>query len=106
DQGDLDKDIEKMLAEAKKLLDNPKPKKMKRNPDTPDAPYTPEGEERKGMPKEEDTPEPEKKTADGKPAAEAGAKKSEPMDEEEKALMPALGGEREKIDPRFAKKQR
>jgi hypothetical protein len=103
-QEDLDKQLEKMLADARNLLDS---KRRNRQRNFPDAPYTPEGEETKVPPKEEDTDEalPGKKDKTGKSDPRADKKATE--DEDKEPLdMPALGGPKQKVDPRFARKQR
>jgi hypothetical protein len=62
-------------------------------------------------PREEDTNEPlpnknEGKTKPGEKGDKKGDKKDMEDDEKEPLFMPALGGPREKMDPRFAKKRR
>src|SRR5207253_9137323 len=76
EQADLDKELEKMLADAKNLLDAGKDRKKKKAPEFPDSPYTPDGKEVKVPPKEEDTNEPlpgqkdkKKEEAKDKPAS-------------------------------------
>ncbi|HWG45822.1 MAG TPA: hypothetical protein VN688_23880 [Gemmataceae bacterium] len=109
-QEDIDKQIEDALARARKLLGD----RRKRNgdkPEFPDSPYNPDGKEVKVPPREEDTnePLPSKKDKDGKiKPGEKNDKKDAGKDEDEKEplYMPALGGPKEKIDPRFAKKRR
>jgi hypothetical protein len=108
-QAGLDKELEKLLAAAKQLLNSDKTRRMnRRDPTFPAEPYTPEAGEQKVPPREQDTEEPAKKgdKADpnnpGKPPA-GGEKKD---DEEESKFMPALGGPKPKVDPRFEKKQR
>jgi hypothetical protein len=108
-QEDVEKDIEKMLAQARHLLDARR--RMRDRPEFPRAPYTPEGKEAKVPPREEDTDEPlpgEKKPADkGKPGDKDKDKKDADKDDDTEPLyMPALAGERTKEDPRFAKKRR
>ncbi len=108
----LDKQLENLLAEARNLLGNEKTRRMKRRPTFPDEPYLPDAGEEKVRPKEEDTDEPPKKDGDPKSAAAKGDKKDEKKadkkdDEPEEPLyLPALGGPKPKIDPRFAQKVR
>jgi hypothetical protein len=111
-QEELDKELENLLAKAKNLLDA-KRKRPRDKPDFPDSPYTPERDEVKVPPREEDTnePLPNKNDPKGKPGekGEKGKKddkKDMEDDDKEPLFMPALGGPREKMDPRFAKKRR
>ncbi|HTU21161.1 MAG TPA: hypothetical protein VMG10_24115 [Gemmataceae bacterium] len=107
-QEDLDKQIEEMLARAGKLLGDRRRKSDK--PEFPESPYTPDGKEVKVPPREEDTnePLPGKKNKDGKnKPGDKDDKKADAKDEENEPLfMPALGGSKQKEDPRFAKKRR
>jgi hypothetical protein len=109
-QEELDKEMENLLAKAKNLLDA-KRKRGDRKPEFPDSPYTPDRDEVKVPPREEDTnePLPNKNDTKGKPG-EKGEKKDDKKDmdddDKEPLFMPALGGPREKMDPRFAKKRR
>jgi hypothetical protein len=106
-QEDLEKQLEGLLAKAKKLLE----RKDGDKPEFPDAPFRDEKEE-KGPPKEQDSDEPlpnkkdakagDKKAGDKK----AGAKDPKDEEDEDKKFMPRLGGPRQKIDPRYAKKRR
>jgi hypothetical protein len=111
-QEDLDKQLEELIAKAKKLLDTKKNRKD-RKPEFPDSPYDPDRDEMRVPPREEDTNEPLPSKKD--PNARRGDKKEgdkkddkKEMDEDDKEPlhMPALGGKREKVDPRFAKKRR
>ncbi|HJT75870.1 MAG TPA: hypothetical protein VJ739_01605 [Gemmataceae bacterium] len=107
-QEDLDKQLEKMLAAAKELLKQEKARRMKHRPEFPDEPYAPDAGERKLPPREEDPDEPEAKTDQNgkkKTAKKADEKKADD-DDKEPLYMPALGGPRPKVDPRYAKKQR
>lgn len=105
-QEDLDKQIEDMLARARKLLGE---RRRRDQPEFPESPYTPDGEV-KVPPREEDTDEPlpGQKNKDGKNnRGDKDDKKAVAKDEEDEPLfLPALGGPRQKIDPRFAKKRR
>ncbi|HEY7310093.1 MAG TPA: hypothetical protein VH643_12095 [Gemmataceae bacterium] len=106
-QEDLDKQIEDMLARARKLLGDRRRKGDK--PEFPESPYTPDGKEVKVPPREEDTnePLPNKKDKDGKAKpGDKDDKKADAKDDEEPLFMPALGGPKQKEDPRFAKKRR
>jgi hypothetical protein len=108
-QEDLDKQMEEMLAKARKLLGDRRRKGEK--PEFPDSPYTPDGKEVKVPPREEDTDEPlpGKKDKDGKKKpGEKEDKKADNKDDDDKEplFMPALRGPKEKEDPRFAKKRR
>jgi hypothetical protein len=109
-QEDLNKQIEQMLAKARQLLGEKRKRKGDR-PEFPDSPYSADGKEVKVPPREEDTnePLPAKKDKDGPTkAGDKQDKKDADKDEDDKELlfMPALGGPREKMDPRFAKKRR
>ena len=106
-QADLDKQLEKMLDAARKLLDA-KRNPNRRKPEFPDAPYTPDGDEEKVPPKEADTNEPlpnakkpgDKTNGDKKPDDMKDDDDKEPLD------MPALGGPKQVPDKRFDKKRR
>jgi hypothetical protein len=107
-QEDLEKQLEDLLAKAKKLLQ----KKDRDRPEFPDAPFR-DDKEVKVPPREEDgdDPLPKRKDKDktdksGDKKADAKDKKDMDDDEEESKYMPRLGGPREKLDPRFAKKRR
>jgi hypothetical protein len=109
-QEDLEKQLEDLLAKAKKLLQ----KKDRDRPEFPDAPFRSDDKEVKVPPREEDGDDPLPKPkevkskgdkADGK-NPDAKDKKDMDDDEEESKFMPRLGGPREKLDPRFAKKRR
>jgi hypothetical protein len=98
------------LDQARALQDAEQLKAMKRPPKFPDAPYQPEGEDAVVPPAEEDTDEPlpnaAKKATPGAEKAKADTKKNEDGEEEDPLFMPALGGPRPKLDPRFANKLR
>ncbi len=112
-QEDLEARMKKMLADAKRLLKSEKRRKTDR-PEFPDSPFDPEGKEVKVPPKEEDSDEPlptrkkDKKGTEkgGKTEDKTAKKKDDGEDEEEPKFMPRLGGERPKLDPRYAKKKR
>jgi hypothetical protein len=109
-QIDLDKELENMLASARKLLDAKKKRRaMDDDPEFPDAPYTPDGKEVKVPPKEQDGNEPLPGQKD-KPKGPLGKAEDAPekkdMEEKEPLFMPALSGDKPVLDPRFAKKQR
>jgi hypothetical protein len=109
-QEDLDRQIEKMLANARNLL--AARKRDRDRPEFPDSPYTPEGKERTVPPREEDTDEPlpkkgkDDKTGKEKPGDKEKKAEDKDDDDKEQTFMPALNGERLKTDPRFAKKKR
>jgi hypothetical protein len=105
-QKTLDELLKKDLDLAKKILDREKARRM-RKPDFPDEPFAGDPKERKTAPKEEDTPpdaDPAKKG--DKTDTTAKPEKKTGTDDEEDLFKPALKGEREKLDPRFAKKMR
>ncbi len=109
-QEELDKEMENLLAKARNLLDARR-KRGDRKPEFPDSPYTPDRDEVKVPPREEDTNEPlpnknEGKTKPGEKGDKKGDRKDMEDDDKEPLFMPALGGPREKMDPRFAKKRR
>jgi hypothetical protein len=109
EQSKLEKKADKPLADTRKLQDSEKMKKMRRRPKLPKAPYTPETDEEMVPPKEEDTDEPDEakgKAKDEKKADKKADKDKKDEDEEEPLYMPALGGPRPKLDPRFADKRR
>jgi hypothetical protein len=108
-QADLDKQLENLLAQARNLLKDDKARRMKRRPQFPGEPYTPDQGEEMVRPKEEDTDEPaaEKKDGGDKGDPAKADKKDDPKEgEEEPTYAPALGGPKPKIDPRYAKKMR
>jgi hypothetical protein len=113
-QEGLDKQLEKLLAAAKDLLagdkTQEKTKRMKRQPQFPDMPYTPDNGEETVSPKEDDPDEPaaDKKAADkgAQGNKEKWADKKSDDEKEEPLLMPALGGPKPKVDPRYARKMR
>ena len=107
-QADLDREMEKALADARNLLERARDRKNKRRPHFPDMPYDPE-DDKAGPPREEDTDEPLPKKPDAGKSGEKdpkAAKKPDDKDDEEEKFMPALGGPKPKVDPRFAKKVR
>jgi hypothetical protein len=109
-QEDLDKQMEELLARARKLLEARRDRKKDDKPDFPDRPYDPDRDEVKVPPREEDSNEPLPRKGDKSKPGEKGDKKDEKKDmdddDKEPLYMPALGGPREKVDPRFAKKRR
>jgi hypothetical protein len=109
-QEDLDKQIEQMLAKARQMLGD-KRKRKGDKPEFPDSPYSADGKEVKVPPKEEDTNEPlpakKDKGDKAKPGDKTDKKDADKDDDDKEPLyMPALGGPKEKMDPRFAKKRR
>jgi hypothetical protein len=110
-QGELDRDIDPKLADAKNLLNTPmKQRPRKKPPEFPDSPYNADGKETKVPPKEQDTDDPlpnqkDKKKDDPKNPTQAGKDKKDEK-EEEPDYQPALGGEKTKMDDRFKNKQR
>ena len=105
-QADLDRQMQNLLDAARKLLDakrNPR-----RRPNFPDEPYTPDGDEEKAPPRDEDsnTPLPNAKKPDGKD--DPGDKKPDDAKDDGKDPldMPALGGPKQVPDPRYEKKRR
>ena len=113
-QAKLDKQLEGLLKKTHDLQGNEKMRRMKRKPDFPESPYTPDTDEAKVRPKEEDTDEPlpnkkgdkDKARGDSSSAAKAKGKNDKDDKEEEPTFMPALGGPKPKVDPRYADKQR
>ncbi len=106
-QADLDKQLDKMLDAARKML-AAKRNPNRRKPTFPDEPYTPD-DEVKVPPKDDDTTEPlpNAKKPDGtanpdekKPDAAKDDDDAEPLD------TPALGGPKQVPDKRFDKKKR
>ena len=93
-QEDLDKRLEKLLAEAKRLL-NSEGKKRDR-PEFPDAPFNADEKETKVPPREEDSDEPlpGKKKGSEKKGGKSGKTdpkdKKEDEDEENEKFMPRL----------------
>jgi hypothetical protein len=108
-QADLDKQMEKMLEAAKKLLDA-KRKPNRRRPNFPNTPYNPDDPEQKVPPKEDDTNDPLPGQKDPKATDKPGDKKpddkKDDVDDKEDLFMPALPGSKVKEDERFAKKMR
>jgi len=103
-QEDVAKKSEKKLDKTAKLLDS---KRQKRQPNFPDRPYKPEDKDYKIPPKEQDTQEgdPTKEDEDGKKKGEEQKDKKKKGDDEaeEEFFLPALGGLRAELDPRFEK---
>jgi hypothetical protein len=108
-QEDLDRRMERLLAQARNLLDARR-RRRERRLEFPDSPYAPDREEVQAPPREEDTndPLPGQKDPKGKAGANKADKKADAKEDEEKEplYMPALGGPRVKPDPRFDKKRR
>jgi hypothetical protein len=108
-QVDLDKQLENLLAQARNLLKDDKARRMKRRPEFPAEPYTPDQGEEMVRPKEEDTDEPAAARKDGGDKgdpAKADKKDDQKDSEDEPTYAPALGGPRPKVDPRYARKMR
>jgi hypothetical protein len=107
-QEPLDRQFDNLADQLRKLLDKDKARRMKRRPEFPDEPYTPDQGEEKVRPKEEDTDDPAAKKDPNARGGEKADKKDDKKDEsdEEPTYMPALGGPKPKVDPRFAKKMR
>jgi hypothetical protein len=107
-QGELDRQAQDVLNRTKELQASDKMKRLKRRPDFPKAPYDPDTGEQLVRPREEDPDEPA--AAKKNDAAANGQKdksaRDKPDDDEESKFMPALGGPKPKIDPRFANKMR
>ena len=103
-QEDAAKKSEKKLDKTAELLDF---KRQQRELDFPDRPYKPEDKNYKIPPKEQDTQEgdPTKEDEDGKKKGEQkkDKKKKGEEEEEEEFFLPALGGLRAELDPRFEK---
>ncbi len=106
-QEDLEEQLKKLLARAKKLLD-----KDGDRPEFPEAPYRADEKDDKVPPREQDsdTPLPKKKDR-GKEKERAKDKASDKddnkkEDEDEPKFMPRLGGPKPKIDPRYKGKMR
>lgn len=108
-QARLDKEEDSALGKTKDLQASEEMKRMKRKPNFPKSPYDPDHGDKLVRPTEEDTEEPETgKTAkqDAKdPKAQADKDKKE-KEEKEDLFLPALGGPKPKIDPRYADKMR
>jgi hypothetical protein len=106
-QEDLDRELENLLAQAKKLLNTKR--KPKDRPEFPDSPYSPDRDTEKVPPKEEDSTDPlPGKKADKDRKDKKGDKDAKDKEDEEKEdfFMPALGGKKQEVDPRFDKKRR
>lgn len=115
-QDDLEQKADPDLAQVRDLLKAEDIRRWKNKmKDFPKSPYAPESEEYLVPPGEEDTPEEEAMrdakddaAKDKDAAAEEMKKDGEDADKEEEdpLFMPALGGPRPKLDPRFADKIR
>jgi hypothetical protein len=100
------KEADPKLDAAKQLQDAERARRLRRKPEFPDQPYTPEGKDQNTPPKEEDTPEPAKDAqANPKDGIKADGDRK-PEEEGEEKFMPALGGPKPKTDPRYANKVR
>jgi hypothetical protein len=109
EQSKLEKRAERPLRDTRDLQSSAKMKKMRRRPKVPNAPYDPETEDRMVPPKEEDTDDPDEARPKAKHAKKSDKKADKDKkddDEEEPLYMPALGGPKPKLDPRFANKRR
>ena len=109
EQAKLEKRSEKPLADTKALQASDKMKKMKRKtPKLPGEPYTPDAADEAVPPKEADPDEPESAQEKGKEEAKSADKEAGDKNkaEEDPLFMPALGGPKPKLDPRFADKLR
>jgi hypothetical protein len=106
-QAALDMKENETLEKTRELQASERMKRMKRRPDFPRRPYDPDTDEQLQRPKEVDPDDPDamKKALNQEPTATA-AKKDKGEDEEDENFMPALGGPKPKLDPRFAGKQR
>ena len=113
-QGELEPKEDKALEDARALLDAERLRRMRReDPDFPAAPFRPEADEQMVPPKEEDPADPDAakdkaKDADKakKDGDEAKKKDGDEKGEDEPLFLPALGGPKPKLDPRFADKLR
>ncbi len=108
-QGELDPKEDQALDEARQLLNAERMRRLRGDPDFPNAPFRPEADERMVPPKEEDPAEPDAakdKAAAKKDGDQAKTKDEAGEHEEEPLFMPALGGPQPKLDPRFADKLR
>jgi hypothetical protein len=112
-QDEIEAEAEEELADVRELQATARPEMMRsREPEFPDAPYVPEGDEELLPPEEEDTFEPAEEDpaaaedAEGEAAEEESGAEDAEAEEEEELFMPALGGPRPKLDPRFADKLR
>jgi hypothetical protein len=109
-QTELEQKANPDLAQARNLLKPEDIRRLKRKMnDFPKSPYSPESDDYVVPPGEEDTPDDEQPADkdDAKDKADDKSKEQKGPDEEEEPLfMPALGGPRPKLDPRFADKIR
>ena len=112
EQTGLEERAETELAETRELQAAARPERMRRPPEFPDAPYDPEQDEFLVPPEEED---PAGAEGNEEMAADEQAEGQEDdsedvaedaAEEEEELYLPALGGPKPKIDPRFAEKLR
>jgi hypothetical protein len=104
-QADIDKQLEKVLEAARKMLNSPR----RRRPNFPDDPYTPDGDETKVPPRDDDTNDPlpnQKKPGDKTNPGDKKPDQAKDDDDKEPLDMPALGGPRQVPDKRFEKKRR
>jgi hypothetical protein len=108
-QADLDKQLEKMLEAARKMLDA-KRNPNRRKPNFPDSPYTPDSDEAKVPPRDDDgnDPLPNQKKPGDKDNHPGDKKPDQAKDDDDKEPldMPALGGPKQVPDKRFDKKKR
>src|SRR5260370_17943615 len=90
------------------MQDAEKLKKMRRRaPNLPKAPYAPDTDEEMIPPREEDTDDADSPNAKANGDKRDGKKADKDREEEDEPLyMPALGGPRPKLDPRFKGKLR
>jgi hypothetical protein len=116
-QNQMDKDLDRLFGKTRELQASEKIKRMKKkgDRDRPKSPYTPEDDDEMARPKEEDSNEPLPKKGDKgdptdltktDPGKGADKKATDDDDDDEKKFLPQLGGQKKKIDPRYAKKQR
>jgi hypothetical protein len=103
---DIEKELKRLLAKAKRMLD-----KGMDEPEFPDDPGSGDDRDAKKVPpREEDSDEPLPKKKDKDEKKDGGKDGDDPkkgdMDDDEKMYQPRLGGPREKLDPRYAKKAR
>ncbi len=107
-QGEMDRQTADVLNRTRELQATDKMKRLKRQSSFPKAPYDPDTGEQLVRPKEEDpdAPAAAKKDKGDPAAADQKDQKAKGDDEEESKFMPALGGPKPKVDPRFANKMR
>lgn len=103
----LDQQEEKQLAATRQLQGSDPMRRARRNPQFPDMPYTPENGEKLERPREQDGPDAAKATSERKNNGDNRARQeTKDGDEPESMFMPALGGPKPKVDPRYANRQR